>query len=251
MIKLFEQWLNENEVEKVLPSLSSFFNNTWTELRFPWEAEIIEKLDELKEVLTSIDNEFEVNRYRGSSNANYNLNIKFYEWPDFDKIAEEYGMSEDEVNEEWYEYLSRQLQDFVDGLEYDWLNDTWQSGRSGGWLTLETTSDYDVEKIKERTADILEEYEDEVCDYDSITAEELAKMKASLTASRFGLSDNGKAEEIKYLKECKDDLNRMIDEELEKAKNLKEGLEEVEKFVKAGQTGLVQGFEEEMSERND
>jgi hypothetical protein len=242
-LKLFENWLIENQVPS---SLTTFFRHTWNEIRFPWEDEIVENLEEIKQILNSLDEDFETNRYGESSDPTYHLNIKFHDGPNVENLCKKYNISEDSVFESWSDYLSDQLESFVDSLDYGWLQDTWQSGRSGGWLTLEVYPQYDTENALDRVLDHLANYESEVEDYDPISSEELHRMRGSLFAGSYGLGMSDKAKNIKFLKEEKDLLVKNMQEEIEMMKALKEGLEEVQKLISEGMKGLVAGFEDFM-----
>ena len=249
MIKLFEQWLNENSSEKVSTSLARYFEDTWTEIKFPWEEEIEEKLEEIKDCITSLDTDFEHDRYtRGTSGTTFNFNIKVYDWPDVSGLATKYDTTEEEIDEAWHRYLEEQLTDFVDSLEYGWLDETWQSGRSGGWLTLAVNSRYDTETIKEDVINHLQEYVDSVEDYDPITKEDLGKMRGSLMGNKFGLGGNEKSNLVEEIQKEKTGTINLLNQELDTLKELKEGLEEVEKLIESGLEGLATGFPEWLEE---
>jgi hypothetical protein len=240
-IKLFENWLKENE--KVRSSLASFFKNTWTEQKFPWEAEILEKLEEFKTVIDSLDSNFETNRYGESSDPTYHLDIKFYGGPDTDRLSKKYDLSDDAILDSWHEYLSQQLESFTDSLDYGWLQDTWQSGRSGGWLTLEAYPQYCTENAVDRVVEHLDNYVYEVDDYEPITPEELYKMRGSIFSGSYGLGTTDKAKSIKFLKDEKDLLIKNIDVEIDMMKTLLEDLENTQKLIEEGMKGLEKGFE--------
>ena len=252
MIKLFEQWLNENESEKVSTSLARYFEDTWTEIKFPWEEEIVEKLEEIKECLTSLGIDFEHDRYtRETSSATFNFNIKVRDWPDGAGLATKYNTTEEEIDEAWHRYLEEQLRDFVDSLEYGWLEDTWQSGRSGGWLTLSIGSSYDAENIKENVVNHLQEYVESVEEYDPITKEEFVKMRGSLAGNKFGLGGSKKSDLVEEIQKEKTGTINLLNQELDTIKELREGLEEVEKLIDSGLDGLVEGFPEWLEEEYD
>jgi len=99
-----------------------------------WEkpmADLIEKIEELE------DSFF----YGRLNNLNQmKFNIKMYDVPDFQEIATKYGQSENQIAEDWYEYLRDRLEGWAHDLmeECPWIKDWNQDGRSGGWLVLET-----------------------------------------------------------------------------------------------------------------
>ena len=249
MIKLFEQWLNENESEKVSTSLARYFDDTWTEIKFPWEKEIEEKLEEIKECLTSLDVDFEHDRYpRETTSSTFNFDIRVRDWPDVTGLVAKYDTTEEDIDSAWNIYLEEQLNAYIDSLDYSWIDDIWQSGKSGGWLTISVNSAYDTDTIKENVINHIQEYVNSVEEYASISKGELEKMKGSLMGIKFGLG-SVKSELVQEIQKEKTGTINLLNQELDTLVLLKEGLEEVEQWISKGLDSLVPSFIEEL-ERN-
>lgn len=234
MIKLFEQWLNENRSDEL-----SYFDNEWTVIKFPWEEELQGKLGEIKEIMISIEEDFNVDRYTSPS---YNFDIKIHDYPDMEELAEEYDSTEYEMQEQWNRYLEEQITDFADSLDFFWIEDVYQSGRSGGWLTLEVKSSNSLETIRQNVIDHLKEYVNDVEEYEPITKEELVKMRGSIMGNKFGLGGTSKSSEVDKIKQEMVGTINLLDEELTTLEQIKAELEETEKLIESGLEGLVAGF---------
>lgn len=78
----------------------------------------------------------------------YDFNIKIQKVWIPDKVREAYP--EIEIEAKYNERAQLGLQDLVDDLKYkyDWIRDTWQEGRSGGWLVLVTPDPVFIDGIR-------------------------------------------------------------------------------------------------------
>jgi hypothetical protein len=162
-IKSYLEWQKLNE-ERINADLSEYFYNAWTDTRFPWEDKIVEVLEIAKETLGKFEN-YNLNKRRGQgivADDTVAFNIKYYDGPDMKKIKEEFGdeFDEDRIYDLFHQYLNEQLEVFIDSIDYNWISDVFQDGRSGGWLVVQFTADSSPEQIKSDIAYDLEIYKE-------------------------------------------------------------------------------------------
>jgi spermidine/putrescine-binding protein len=130
MIRLvkFSEFLNE--------SIDQTMRDFGLDERFEWSRE----LGELAENILNKSNELkEEYGYGRRSNNGFEFDIKTRSWPDLDNLASKYNVTEEEIDDLWYLFLSDQLEMYgEDIIENDKFFEDWsQGGRSGGWLILE------------------------------------------------------------------------------------------------------------------
>jgi len=130
MIRLvkFSEFLNE--------SIDQTMKDFGLDERFEWSRE----LGELAENILNKSNELkEEYGYGRRSNNGFEFDIKTRSWPDLDNLAAKYNVTEEEIDDLWYLFLSDQLEMYgEDIIENDKFFEDWsQGGRSGGWLILE------------------------------------------------------------------------------------------------------------------
>jgi hypothetical protein len=129
MIRLvkFSEFLNE--------SIDQTMKDFGLDERFEWSRE----LGELAENILNKSNELkEEYGYGRRSNNGFEFDIKTRSWPDLDNLAAKYNVTEEEIDDLWYLFLSDQLEMYgEDIIENGKFFEDWsQGGRSGGWLIL-------------------------------------------------------------------------------------------------------------------
>ena len=138
----FNQFINEGSDT---PSKESRAEHYLGDPFMFWEesmAEVIVKLEGLE------DSFF----YGRLNNLNQlKFNIKIYDIPDFKEIAAKYDKTEDQIDDDWWEFLKFTLDGFGQQVTEDcpWIRNWSQDGRLGGWLILETN-------IKDTREDLFE-----------------------------------------------------------------------------------------------
>lgn len=254
MIKNFTEWQKLNE-ERISSNLSEYFEEAWADIKFPWEEKIEEALETAKETLEEF-NLYNLNKRRGQgavSNDTVSFNIKYYDGPDMSKLKARFGenFDEDHIFELFREYLDEQLEAFVDGLDYNWISDIFQDGRSGGWLVIQFTAGSSPEQIKSDIIYDLEIYVDNVDWVEPTTKEELHKLRGTRMGKKFGLNESDepksrseRAEELNYAERESNSLVESINTHIESAKTILVDLEEIETLIEKGMKGLKDGFEE-------
>ena len=146
MIRLvkFSEFLNE--------SIDQTMRDFGLDERFEWSRE----LGELAENILNKSNELkEEYGYGRRSNNGFEFDIKTRSWPDLDNLAAKYNVTEEEIDDLWYLFLSDQLEMYgEDIIENDKFFEDWsQGGRSGGWLILEYNIEDPDSVINDEIAD--------------------------------------------------------------------------------------------------
>jgi len=254
MIKNFTEWQKLNE-ERISSKLSEYFEEAWTDTKFPWEEKIEEALETAKETLEKF-NLYNLNKRRGQgvvSDDTVSFNIKYYDSPDMSKLKTRFGenFDEDRIFELFRQYLDEQLEAFVDGLEYNWISDIFQEGRSGGWLVIQFTAGSSPEQIKSDIIYDLEMYVDNVDSIEPTTKEELHKLRGTRMGKKFGLNESDepksrseRVEELDYAEKEASSLVESINTHIESAKTTLVDLKEIETLIEKGMEGLKDGFED-------
>jgi len=147
MIRLvkFSEFLNE--------SIDQTMKDFGLDERFEWSRE----LGELAENILNKSNELkEEYGYGRRSNNGFEFDIKTRSWPDLDNLAAKYNVTEEEIDNLWYLFLSDQLEMYgEDIIENGKFFEDWsQGGRSGGWLILE----YNIEDPDSVINDEISDY---------------------------------------------------------------------------------------------
>jgi len=147
MIRLvkFSEFLNE--------SIDQTMKDFGLDERFEWSRE----LGELAENIMNKSNELkEEYGYGRRSNNGFEFDIKTRSWPDLDNLAAKYNVTEEEIDDLWYLFLSDQLEMYgEDIIENGKFFEDWsQGGRSGGWLILE----YNIEDPDSVINDEISDY---------------------------------------------------------------------------------------------
>ena len=147
MIRLvkFSEFLNE--------SIDQTMKDFGLDERFEWSRE----LGELAENILNKSNELkEEYGYGRRSNNGFEFDIKTRSWPDLDNLAAKYNVTEEEIDDLWYLFLSDQLEMYgEDIIENGKFFEDWsQGGRSGGWLILE----YNIEDPDSVINDEISDY---------------------------------------------------------------------------------------------
>jgi len=147
MIRLvkFSEFLNE--------SIDQTMKDFGLDERFEWSRE----LGELAENILNKSNELkEEYGYGRRSNNGFEFDIKTRSWPDLDNLASKYNVTEEEIDNLWYLFLSDQLEMYgEDIIENGKFFEDWsQGGRSGGWLILE----YNIEDPDSVINDEISDY---------------------------------------------------------------------------------------------
>jgi len=146
MIRLvkFSEFLNE--------SIDQTMKDFGLDERFEWSRE----LGELAENILNKSNELkEEYGYGRRSNNGFEFDIKTRSWPDLDNLAAKYNVTEEEIDNLWYLFLSDQLEMYgEDIIENGKFFEDWsQGGRSGGWLILEYNFEDPDSVINDEIAD--------------------------------------------------------------------------------------------------
>jgi spermidine/putrescine-binding protein len=146
MIRLvkFSEFLNE--------SIDQTMKDFGLDERFEWSRE----LGELAENILNKSNELkEEYGYGRRSNNGFEFDIKTRSWPDLDNLASKYNVTEEEIDNLWYLFLSDQLEMYgEDIIENGKFFEDWsQGGRSGGWLILEYNIEDPDSVINDEIAD--------------------------------------------------------------------------------------------------
>jgi len=147
MIRLvkFSEFLNE--------SIDQTMRDFGLDERFEWSRE----LGELAENILNKSNELkEEYGYGRRSNNGFEFDIKTRSYPDLDNLASKYNVTEEEIDNLWYLFLSDQLEMYgEDIIENGKFFEDWsQGGRSGGWLILE----YNIEDPDSVINDEISDY---------------------------------------------------------------------------------------------
>ena len=112
-------------------------HSTITPERFPWEEKINALVQEIIDKSNELKDKFDWNRHRTQK---FEFDIKARNWPNLESLHDEFGISEESLEQMWNEYLSDNLEgagnDIVETS--DFITGWYQGGRSGGWLFLET-----------------------------------------------------------------------------------------------------------------
>ena len=154
----FNQFINESLTKEIKDELRAehYLGEPYTML---WEkpmTDIIEKLE-------SLDDSFFYDRLNNLNQLKFN--IKIYDTPNFAEIASEYNLSEEQIYEDWGEFLKLTLDGFAQQMmeECPWINDWSQDGRSGGWLVVETN----IKDIRDELFELCRGYRWEKADCES------------------------------------------------------------------------------------
>ena len=169
-IKRFSQFINESVDSQKQYGLDS---------EFPWTEEISNVIDQIEEKIVSIKDNFEYGRHDRHSPVGFEFDIKARNWPDSEELAQQYGFTEEEVDQMWDLFLSDNLEMYAsDFLEkYDMFEDWGQTGRSGGWLLLKPDrhTKYLIEDYEEKIQDGVNEL-NSLTDSTDLTKEEMGKF---------------------------------------------------------------------------
>ena len=255
MILRFQDWKKLNESETAVNSdLAEYFLKAWTEIKFPWEEKLVEALETFKEALDKFQG-YNLNQRTKQSYSSRGdtvaFNIKYYDGPDIKKIQNMYtDFSEDAIYDMFSQYMNDQLEFFVDNLDYSWISDVFQDGRSGGWLVITLDGSFSPSELKELVTYDLENYNDEISEIKSSSKEELEKLRGTRMGRKFGLNESMSREErVKELEYAESECEKVIKAikfEEERAWEVLSGLEQIQKDIEAGMSGLTQGFEEHL-----
>jgi hypothetical protein len=220
--------------------------------QFPWNKELVDKVQVFNEAVEFLAKEYNYDQHRSSyrNGHAFEINIKLYDWPDFDEIQARYDMTEEQTYEKWDSYLEMLLSDFIDNLNYGWIDDVYSVGRSGGWMALKVTKYNDLDSFVERVDMSLNDYYNETDDFEPISKEDYDKLKSTISAKRIGLLDSNleKATEAeaamgifkKYMSDIEIDVNDLL--------SIKEDLAEMASTVKEALKTVAKGFDDYLKE---
>jgi hypothetical protein len=242
-LKLFEQFLNESyQLDKV-----KILNPG----QFPWEKPLDEKIATFNEAVKFLSEEYNYNIHKRSypNNNAFEINVKVYDSPDFEKLAEKYGMTEEEVLSKWDTYTQMVFDDFVFNVldDYSWIKDVYSVGRSGGWMALVLEKYQDLESFVERVDQSLYDYNEEVKDFYPVTKDEYEKLKTVISAKRIGLLDSNleKANEVTeallIFEKFMSDINSDVDDLLKMKEDLRGISEKIDHEIEHFSSGF-EGF---------
>lgn len=244
----FEDWDKKLNIDH---DLRNFFDNVWNTRRFPWEDEVVEKLEVLKEILTKLQDSSNKDRYEKGS---FCFNIKIRRFPDNETLQKKYELTEEEITVIWERFLDDQVRMLIEMLEedYDWAGSASHHGRSGGWVCVEVPGGiYDrqdiVEDWKGIIVEALELYDEDVSEEEHISDEEIEKKKHQLTGSNFGLGGPF-SKKVNSLKEKTKLLLDTLNKVEEKVKNFEKDLVSIENLINESLNNLPNSFEEYLSE---
>lgn len=248
MLKSFQEFLNESTSKSIFHF----------EPRFPWDQEILDTLGEIESTIKSVKRErsdwwWERSQGAGSplgSNETASFNIKVHDWPDIEKLSADTGISTEELENDWNMYLEDTAKMFMDDLDFSWIQDSWISGRSGGWLTVKVDSDWAPDSVEEYARGAISGYMDSVESIEGITDDEKKEMRGAFAAKKFGMSgrtlSDERAEELKGAEEVAKKCLKTLTENLEAIKEVEAGLEQIAKWIDEGKKTLVQDFEDSL-----
>ena len=147
MIRLvkFSEFLNE--------SIDQTIRDFGLDERFEWSRELGELAENILDKSNELKEEY---GYGRRSNNGFEFDIKTRSWPDLDNLAAKYNVTEEEIDDLWYLFLSDQLEMYgEDIIENGKFFEDWsQGGRSGGWLILE----YNIEDPDSVINDEISDY---------------------------------------------------------------------------------------------
>lgn len=169
-IKRFSQFINESVDSEKKYGLDS---------GFPWSEEISNLIDRIEEKIDYLKDNFEYGRHDRHSPVGFEFDIKTRNWPDSEELAQQYGFTEEEVDQMWDLFLSDNLEMYAsDFLEkYDMFEEWGQTGRSGGWLLLKPDrhTKYLIEDYEEKIQDGVNEL-NSLTDSTDLTKEDIGKF---------------------------------------------------------------------------
>lgn len=115
-----------------------------------WESGLRDKIGE---ILNMNDN-FLGDRLNNLNSMRYN--IKIYDQPNFNEIAEERGETTEEIYESWNNFLSDRLSFFCEDMveKYSWITGWEVEGRQGGWLIVKT----EINDLRDELHDLCRDY---------------------------------------------------------------------------------------------
>ena len=147
MIRLvkFSEFLNE--------SIDQTMRDFGLDERFEWSRELGELAENILDKSNELKEEY---GYGRRSNNGFEFDIKTRSYPDLDNLASKYNVTEEEIDNLWYLFLSDQLEMYgEDIIENGKFFEDWsQGGRSGGWLILE----YNIEDPDSVINDEISDY---------------------------------------------------------------------------------------------
>lgn len=246
--KSFGDFLNENEESLVFKA------------KFPWDKEIeetIKKLNSAIKYICQTDKKWWWERSQGvgsinSSRNTVSFNIKVYDYPDYEKFFAKTGLSEEELQDKWERFLVDTFDMFTEDLDYPWVEKTWASGRSGGWLTIKIDSDWAPDTIIDYAQDAISDYEDNTSSIAPATEKDLHDLRGSRAASNFGMKGTSlsseRAEELKEAEELSKSVLAEITDYLEKIGSIPTDLEEISRLIDVSRETIVEDFLETIEE---
>ena len=216
--------------------------------QFPWNKDLVERVKTFNETVKFLAKEYNYDQHRRSypSGHAFEINIKLYDWPDFDELQARYDMTEDQVHTKWDSYLEMLVNDFISNLNYKWIDDVYTVGRSGGWMALKVSKYNDLDSFMERVDISLHDYYTETNDFDPITKEDYDKLKTTISAKRIGLLDSNleKAEEAEAAMRIFEKYRSDIDMDIDELLSIKEDLATISNQIEEELETVVKGFDD-------
>lgn len=229
-------------------------HSTITPERFPWEEKINALVQEVIDKSNELKDKFDWNGHRTQK---FEFNIKARNWPNVETLHDEFGISEENLEQMWNDYLSDNLEgagnDIVETS--DFITDWYQGGRSGGWLFLETdipsivypdsVIDDIVSQYKYVSEDITdEEYEQ----WKSLDLEDSDIKKGASLLTKFDLMN---FETIDAAQEQSKETIESLKSELEILVKLEKELENVQDRIDSFWKNVDQWFREYVKDELD
>lgn len=252
LAKSFKQFIIESIGESEWAYVRQDMKNI---LSLPSEMPIVQKLNDLLELMTDLEENWDYNPINGT----YRLNIKIYSYPDLEKWAEAKGEDEEDLisdeimYNDWARFMKDTFKTATESFysEYDWLHHVGADGRSGGWLIL---------KLGYNHSDLI----DDLGVYSSSTEENLSELSNPEVLTDFqrlssnpellselveiGIIDEDDVDSINVIIEELGELEKEVDIQFERFNKVKDDLTKITKEINDFKQNAVSYFYKWLSE---
>lgn len=254
LILHFLDFINEGYYNR-LKSATLLYDLYKEELfQIPPEEEILEKVKEIENKWHELttNSKYSFNRESRLGKDHFAINAKIYNFPDNDEVRNRLKIQEltdDDVSLMWQHYIYEQAEIFTDSINYSWVNNVSWAGKSGGWLVL---------VLEYSTTDVFESVESELMQYLSFKEGSITngykKQIQDLYADQnfLDLLELRVVQMPEWFDEWKGRIDRLVstlDKELEEAKSIEIGLDEIiaqiDRFKQNGVTWFYEMLDEE------
>lgn len=252
LAKSFKQFIIESIGESEWTYVRQDMKNI---LSLPSEMPIVQKLNDLLELMTSLEENWDYSIRKSA----YRLNIKIYSYPDLEKWAEAKGEDEEDLisdeimYNDWARFMEDSFETSTESFkaEYDWIRDVEVDGRSGGWLLL--TLNYSHSDLISDLAVYAGQPEEDLSDLSNpeilADLQRLSSDPDQLSELvEIGIIDEDAAESINDIIDDLAELEKEVDRHFERFNTVKEDLTKITKEIDDFKQNAVSYFYKWLSE---